>query len=253
MNAAPATGYLLAIDTATATAVVALGDASGAARAEDRWRAGHRHGEELLARIDALLAGASASLDDVTAIVVGTGPGAFTGLRVGLATAKGMAHGLGVPLIGVPTGSALLAAAMGAGLDGAARLEGPAARSGGPAAWSGRPAPPAPLALILPAGPSDRVLVHAGSAVLLPADTEPTLPTGTVVVAVDLEGRAPAEASALGAGAVAGLGAVLLRLGADRLAAGDADDIALVVPEYVTLPRGVREQVGEVTWSRDRR
>ena len=40
----------------------------------------------------------------LTGIVVGTGPGAFTGLRVGLATAKGLAHGLGIPIVGVSTG-----------------------------------------------------------------------------------------------------------------------------------------------------
>ena len=239
MDATRDAGLLLAIDTATATAVVALGDAGGTLRAEDRWRAGFRHGEELLARIDGLLASVSASPDDVTGVVVGTGPGAFTGMRVGLATAKGIAHGLRVPLVGVPTGSTLLAAAGWAGAGAAAR--------------TGAPAAAIPLALLLPAGPSDRVLVHAGVTVLLPAGTEPTLPPGTAVVAVDLEDRADADASALGARAVAGLGAALLRIGADRLAAGDADDVALVVPEYVTLPRGVREQVGEVAWSRDRR
>ena len=45
----------------------------------------------------------------MAAIVVGTGPGAFTGLRVGIATAKGMAHALGVPIVGVSTADALLA------------------------------------------------------------------------------------------------------------------------------------------------
>lgn len=240
MCAAEDTGLLLAIDTATATAVVALGDDLGTLRVEDAWRAGHRHGEELLARIDGLLQRASASLDDVTGVVVGTGPGAFTGMRVAIATAKGIAHGLRVPLVGVPTGSALLAAAVAAGPD--------------PAAF-GAPTAARPLALLLPAGPSDRVLVFGGSTVLLPAGTEPALPPGTRVMAVDLEARADvdAEASSLGAQAVAGLATALLRIGADRLAVGDADDLALVVPEYVTLPRGVRAQVGGVAWSRDRR
>ena len=49
------------------------------------------------------------------------------------------------------------------------------------------------------------------------------------------------------------LAAELLRLGAARLAAGDADDLALLVPDYVTLPRGVAATSGEVAWSRDPR
>jgi tRNA threonylcarbamoyladenosine biosynthesis protein TsaB len=220
-------GIILAIDTATTTAVVALGDAGGGLEAEDSWRAGYRHGEELLERIDALLTARSLGIDDVAGIVVGTGPGAFTGLRVGLATAKGLAHGLGRPLVGVSTGAALLAAA---------------ARAGAPE----------PLALLLPAGPSDRVLVHRAALALLPQGTEPHLEAGTNLVAVDLEGRAPVAAVELGARAAAGLGRSLLAIGAARIAAGDGDDLAAVVPEYVTLPRGVREQAGEVSWSRGR-
>lgn len=232
---------LLAIDTATSTAVVALGDprSPGTARGllggsggepfvSEAWRAGHRHGEELLPRVDAVLARASLTLAAIEAIVVGTGPGAFTGLRVGLATAKGLAHGLGRPLIGVSTGAAILAAAAAAGA-------------------------PGPLALLLPAGPSDRVVIRAGSTEFLPAGREPDLPAGTTLVAVDLEGRAPAEAVEIGRRALAGLGEALLRIGAERLAAGEVDDVARVVPDYVTLPRGVREQTGEVAWSRDRR
>ena len=49
------------------------------------------------------------------------------------------------------------------------------------------------------------------------------------------------------------LGASLLALGAARLAAGQVDDLAGLVPEYVTLPRGVTTQSGEVSWSRDPR
>ena len=219
---------ILALDTATTRAVVALGDAGGELLAEDSWPAGFRHGEELLARIDALLTARSLGLDAVAGIVAGTGPGAFTGLRVGLATAKGLAHGLGRPLVGVSTAAALLAAA---------------ARSGAPQ----------PLALLVPAGPSDRVLVHGATIELLRGGTEAELPAGTSLIAVDLEGRAPEAAVARGVRAVAGLGRALVSIGAARLAAGDGDDLAAVVPEYVTLPRGVREQVGEVSWSRGHR
>jgi hypothetical protein len=60
------------------------------------------------------------------------------------------------------------------------------------------------------------------------------------VVAVDLDGRAPDEAVALGRAAVDGMAAALLGAGAARLAAGGPDDLATLVPEYVTLPRGVR-------------
>ena len=77
-------------------------------------------------------------------------------------------------------------------------------------------------------------------------------PTASVV-ALDLPGRAPADALERGEAARAGSGAALLRIGAARLAAGDTDDLARLVPDYVTLPRGVRTDAGEVSWSRDRR
>jgi len=76
---------------------------------------------------------------------------------------------------------------------------------------------------------------------------------GFGVVALDLAERAPADALERGETARAGLGASLLALGATRLAAGQVDDLAGLVPEYVTLPRGVTTQSGEVSWSRDPR
>ena len=81
-------------------------------------------------------------------------------------------------------------------------------------------------------------------------ELEPEL--GSVIVAVDLAGRASDEALALGALAEAGLSAALVRLGVLRLAAG-GDDVARLVPEYVTLPRGVPVAKGEVRWSHDHR
>jgi hypothetical protein len=72
---------------------------------------------------------------------------------------------------------------------------------------------------------------------------------------VDLADRAPVDALELGAAGRRGLAAELLRIGAERLAADDADDLAELVPVYVTLPRGVGASPGdpEVAWSRDHR
>ena len=220
-------GFVLAIDTSGTRALVALGQADGTVAAERRWTAGYRHGEELLARTDEMLRAEEVSLADLAGVVVGTGPGAFTGLRVGLATAKALSRGLGIAIAGVPTSTALLAAASLAGAVDAQRA-----------------------VLLLPAGPSDRVLVAGGEARLIKGGEEPELPAGTVVVAVDLPNRAPEDALALGVVAENGLGAALLRLGVERLATG-GDDVALLVPEYVTLPRGIATMKGEVQWSRD--
>ena len=222
---------ILALDTATTRIVVALGTTDGAMLADASWPAGYRHGETLLPAIERLLDDGEVERSRIAAIVVGTGPGAFTGLRVGIATAKGLAHGLGQPIVGVATGAALLAAARRAG-----------ALDAGP------------VALLLPAGPSDRLLVRDGEpAELLPAGTDPALDGGTSLVAVDLEGRAPEDAVARGEAARGGLAAELLAIGAGRLRSGDVDDLATLVPEYVTLPRGVRAAAGEVEWSRDPR
>jgi tRNA threonylcarbamoyl adenosine modification protein YeaZ len=208
---------ILLIDTATTQAVIALGTAGGSLVEQRTWVAGYRHGEELLARIDGLLTDRSLTTADIGALVVGTGPGAFTGLRVGIATAKGLAHALSVPIIGVPTGIALLDA-------GAATLPG----SEG-------------LVLLQPAGPNDRVLTRRDEPpAILPGGTEADLRADEHLVAVDLTGRADDDAVTLGEAAVKGLAAAMLTTAAGRLAADDADDLATLVPEYVTLPRGVR-------------
>ena len=215
---------ILAIDSATTRVVVAAGTLTGDLIDATDWPAGYRHGETLLPTIAALLERLELTPASVAAIVVGTGPGAFTGLRVGIATAKGMAHALAVPIVGVSTADALLA---GAGGD---------------------------AVLLLPAGPADRLVVEPGRpARLVPAGDDPGVPSGATLVALDLADRAPADALERGETARAALGASLLALGAARLAAGQVDDLAGLVPEYVTLPRGVTAQSGEVSWSRDPR
>ena len=97
-------------------------------------------------------------------------------------------------------------------------------------------------------------MVRPGAAPqLLPGGTDPDLAPGEWLVAVDLQGRAPDDAVIRGEQARRGLAAAIVRLGAERLRSGHADDLAGLIPEYVTLPRGVTRQVGEVAWSHDRR
>lgn len=94
---------VLAFDTATENATSALvGD--GVVLGERITRP-----QSLLAGVDELLAAAGVSPADLTGIVVGTGPGSFTGTRVGLAVARGLALSLDVPVAGVSTLAALAA------------------------------------------------------------------------------------------------------------------------------------------------
>ena len=226
---------ILAIDTATTRVVIATGTPGGVADGVSTWTAGYRHGEYLLSSIGRFLGEQNIRRSRLVGIVVGTGPGAFTGLRVGIATAKGLAHGLGIPLVGVSTAEALIEAFE--------AVEGADTRT----------------VLLLPAGRSDRIVVRAGTPpVSLSAGEEPDLASGERLVAVDLDGRAPDDAVARGETARAGLGQALLRAGAARLAQITADGPATskletLVPDYVTLPRGVRATTGTVEWSRDPR
>jgi tRNA threonylcarbamoyladenosine biosynthesis protein TsaB len=99
---------ILAFDTATDVATSAL-VSDGEVLGERTSRA-----VTLLQDVDALLRQAGAHTRDVDALAVGIGPGSFTGVRVGLATARGLALALGVPVAGVSTLEALAAGAPGA-------------------------------------------------------------------------------------------------------------------------------------------
>ena len=93
---------LLAIDTATPQVAVAVGDGA-AVRGEVRLVGGRRHAEQLAPAIRYVCEEAEVRLDQLAAIAVGIGPGLFTGLRVGVTTAKVMAQALRVPVVGVPS------------------------------------------------------------------------------------------------------------------------------------------------------
>ena len=93
---------VLAFDTATPAVTVALHDGTHVL-AETTTVDARRHGELLASSIDAVLAEAGAGRLDVTAVAAGTGPGPYTGLRVGLVTARVLGSALGVPVYGVCT------------------------------------------------------------------------------------------------------------------------------------------------------
>jgi len=105
-------GYWLAIDTATEIASVAAGRqlASGVVQAEAgaHTQAARRHATEIVRLVDFALAGLGIRPADLSGIVLGDGPGSFTGLRIGWAAAKGLAQEAGLDLVAVPS---LMAAA----------------------------------------------------------------------------------------------------------------------------------------------
>ena len=93
---------ILAIDTATQYASLALYNQDGL-YAEETWYAGRNHTVELMPRIVRTLALANLKAANLTALAVSLGPGSFTGVRIGLAVAKGMALPHKLPVVGVPT------------------------------------------------------------------------------------------------------------------------------------------------------
>ncbi len=217
-------GHVLAIDTSTRTSLVAVGD--GEPRAVSRREVQHRHGSHVLEQIDEVLAGAGLSLADVSGLVVGTGPGSFTGLRVGLATAKTVAYARSLSLVGVRSSDALRHAS---GLEDAA--------------------------VVLPAGARDHYLARPGvdPVLIAPGDLAAAIGAGPIL-AVDLPADVLGEeAVARGSAAVAAMPASLLALAQARLGAGEIDDVAELTPAYVALPRGVMRAAEDLGWSPDLR
>lgn len=93
---------ILGIDTATMQASCAVGGHEGVLAAAQSAK-GRRHTEHLAPAIRFVCEQAEVTLSEISVVAVDVGPGLFTGLRVGIATAKAMALALKVPMIGVPS------------------------------------------------------------------------------------------------------------------------------------------------------
>jgi len=96
----------LGIETSTPTASIALMDDENLI-AEVLFSGQMNLAEQLAPRIKELLAHEGVRLAGLDGIAVSLGPGSFTGLRIGVATAKALAHAVGLPLVGVPTADAV--------------------------------------------------------------------------------------------------------------------------------------------------
>lgn len=91
---------MLGIESATAQVGVAVGGHDGVL-ASAHSSGDRRHAENLTPQIEFVCQQAGISIRDISVVAVDIGPGLFTGLRVGIASAMAVAHGLGVPMIGV--------------------------------------------------------------------------------------------------------------------------------------------------------
>jgi tRNA threonylcarbamoyladenosine biosynthesis protein TsaB len=103
-------GLTLAVDTATDIASVAVGQGS-TVTAGAHQQGARRHAAEIIRLIEFSLSRAGVRAADLDRVIVGDGPGSFTGLRIGWAAAKGLVHESGADVVGLPS---LLAAAAGA-------------------------------------------------------------------------------------------------------------------------------------------
>lgn len=207
---------IIAIDAASTDLSVALAEPDGTLIAEDAWSSAQRQSAELLPRLLALLAGAGRPLVAATALAVGTGPGSFTGLRVAMALAKGLAIGLTRPAVGVPS--------LRAWLD----------------------ADPAATAAIARAGARDAyVLMREVDAPLIVDRGELDSLKGPVIAASELAAAFGLDGSHAPRGASA-----IARRAVERLATEPAgDDVRTLEPIYLRAPRGViAESEERVKW-----
>ncbi len=94
---------VLVIETSTKRCSVAAFDGEALVATEAARGAGFVHAEQLMPLVDAVVRAAGWTPGELEAVAVSAGPGSYTGLRIGVATAKGLCHALGVPLLALDT------------------------------------------------------------------------------------------------------------------------------------------------------
>ena len=206
---------IIAIDGASTDLSLAVAEPDGTLLGEDSWSSAQRQSAELLPHLLALLARVERPLRDTTVVAVGTGPGSFTGLRVAMAMAKGLAVGLRVPIVGVPS------------LD----------------AWLD--ADPDAVAAIARAGAREAYVLERGEPEPRIVDREALPVTARVVAASETATAFGLVDAHRPRGALA-----IVSLAAARIATHPAgDDLRTLEPVYIRAPRGVPAESGEhVRW-----
>jgi tRNA threonylcarbamoyladenosine biosynthesis protein TsaB len=207
---------ILALDTSTLTASVAVwidgaAAAFGDARAEP-------HSEKLLPLIDEMLGRAGLAPAALDAVACGAGPGSFTGLRIGLATAKGLGFALGKPLVLVSSLAALAWPAR--GRDVLALLD--AKKREVYAGMFGADGAPLAPERVMPPDALEGYARAAGCALVVVGDGAAAYPQAAARCgAVDASIRGTPDARAVA------------ELAAARLAAGRVDELLTAAPTYI--------------------
>jgi len=212
---------VLGLDTATWTAAVGV-VRDQVVLAEDVEPASRSHVASLPALVERVLARAGLAIGEVEGLAISIGPGSFTGLRIGLGLAKGLAFAGGVPLAAVSTLEALAA------VSGAAPGETVCA------ALDARKREV--YAAVFDVGEGGTLFRRGPDMALAPEALAAQLPAATVLVG----DAASAYPEILGPGLIVRpfethppRGGTVARLGARRLAAGEAVDVGTVEPVYV--------------------
>ncbi len=219
---------ILALSTASLQYGLALVEPDGGVKAECFLSEGGGHFGGLMPALEFLLSHSGVSMEDIRAVAVTTGPGSFTGLRVGLALAKGLCHGLEIPVLGVSSLEALALQAPQTGPPVTAVID--SRRSELFAAqfrWQ----------------TGGRLQRKTEDTCFLLADFPARFPEPTIFVGNHLSTQAPLLRQALGPGVLLapahlwGLKATSVALSAlERFRAGEFDDPLTLTPRYLRPP-----------------
>lgn len=230
---------LLGIESATELVGAAVSDGAGGS-AEVTVTGRRRHAECLAPAVDEVLTLSGLQLADLGALAVDLGPGLFTGLRVGVATAKGLAQGLGIGLVGATSLEVLAAGALDAGWPGAVAAIVDGRRGEVFVARYRRGPEPGGLTEL---SPPERVRPEELASVVAADGT--TLACGDGALRYREVLLSNQDVVVAGASLAAPSPSVLVGLAAARLAAG-----CDVVPPQAVLPVYLRETDARINWSR---